>query len=345
LATVFFMKFNRDQGALIADEMTWHLGFKYGYRPSRYGDIILNLLDDKTSMDRDFSAVYAGVGFPSMHYEVALKARALLKKDKKNYNDVEKLSIAVEDIFQGVHERLINDKLRFLFGFDRDELNQGKFRMNGKDYEIKQEAVISEAKKILKYQDRQEAYHRIFDNEGVLMGYDKANGIRAFHIENQGRGMEFAYPFDAIGPGKEIGTKLFADINYRMKLDDRRAGFGFSDGLFLLLNAFVESYDFNMKTGGYFQVFLIDGRRETLKTLTKEINDHRCHLVAEVTRAYRWGFLNRAASQSMINRLLIDGEEWEPIEQEMFASSSDPAMLKKYLMGFKPFDAPNKPLS
>jgi len=344
MATVFFMKFNREQGAMVADEMTWHLGFKYGYRPSRYGDSILNLLDNEFADKNNFSAVYAGVGFPSLHFEVALRARELFKQGGEYIGDLDRTSEAIEEIYQEVHARLINDKLRFLFGFNRDELNRGKFVFNGKEYEINQENVIKEARKILKFQNKSEEYKRIFDNEGVVMGYDRDNGIRSYHVDNEGRGLDFAYPFDAIGPGKEIGTKIFADTNYRMQLDERRAGFTFSGGLFLLLNCFVESYDFNMRTGGYFQIFMIDGKREVIKKFTREINDHRCHLAAEVIRAFRWGFLTREKAQSLIDKLLIDQEEWEPTEAEMFQTSSDPDTLKKYLMGFKPRNVPNQKL-
>lgn len=344
MATVFFMKFNDDQGALVADEMTWHLGFKYGYRPSRYGDQILNLLDEGFSSKNNFAAVYAGVGFPSLHFEVARGARDALMVEHGCIGDLDRTSEVVQGVFQDAHARLINDKLRFFFGFDRDELNLGKFKYLDKEYEIHQEDVVKEARKLLKFQDKSEAYQRIFDNEGLVMGYDKDNGIRAFHVDNEGRGLDFAYPFDVIGYGKEIGTKIFADTNYRMMLEERRKGFTFSDGLFLLMNGFVEAYDINSKAGGYVQVFMIDGKREHLKNLTAEVHDHKSYLAAEVIRAYRWGYIKRKTAQGMIDRLLIQGEDWEPIEKELFKSASDPQKLRKYLMGYKPHEAPAKPL-
>ena len=344
MSTVFFMKFNRDQGALVADEMTWHLGFKYGYRPSRYGDQILNLLDSDTAVKNRFAAVYAGVGFPSLHFEVVNRIRREIHACNGCIGDLDRTSELVQEAFQEVHGRFINDKLRFLLGFDRDQMNLGKFTFRDKEYDIKQEAVISEARKILKYQDKSEAFHRIFDNEGLVMGYDRDFGIRAYHVSNSGRGLDFAYPFDALGEGKEIGTKIFADIAYRMNLEHRREGFSFSEGLFLLMNAFVEAYDFNNKAGGYVQVLLIDGRGEFFKELTSEISDHRSYLTAEVIRAYRWGFIPRCEAQCLTDRLLVQGEEWEPLEKELFERASDPERLRMYLSGFKPTDTPRKPL-
>lgn len=344
MATVFFMKFNREQGALVADEMTWHLSFKYGYRPSRYGDSILNLLDENFVTRNDFAAVYAGVGFPSLHFEVAREARKMLAENPEAVGDLDRTGEIVENIYQEAHARMINDRLRFNFGFDRDQLNQGKFQFLGKDYEIKQEAVISEARKILKYGDKQEAYQRIFDNEGALMGYDRENGIRAYHIGNEGRGLDFAYPFDAIGPGKELGTRIFGDTSSRMQLDERRTGFSCSDGLFLLLNAFVESYDFSVKVGGYSQLFIIDAKREFFPNVIREYSSHNMHLAGEIVRAYRWGYLPREKAQNMLEQLILHNQDWESIEEQMFGEAANPDELRKYLMGYKPASVPNMPL-
>lgn len=345
MATVFFMKFNNEQGALAADEMTWHLSFKYGYRPTRYGDSILNLIDKNLSEKHNFAAVYAGVGFPSFHFETAEAARKIIRQNDDMRKDLDKVSKAVEDIYQDVHARMINDRLMFNFGFNRDQLNNGTYNFENKEWEINQESVIKEAKSILKNGVKDDSYVRIFNNEGIVMGYDKENGIRAYHIGNTGRGLDFAYPFDAIGPGKELGTKVFADTAYRMQLEERRTGFNFSDGLFLLLNSYVESYDFNMKTGGYSQLMLIDAKREVLPSITVEHNGHNLYLALEVIRAYRWGFINRPTAQNMMERLLLQNEEWESMEKELFSSASDPAMLQKSLMGFKPSKVPHMPLS
>jgi 20S proteasome alpha/beta subunit len=344
LATVFYMKFNEEQGAMVADEMTWHLGFKYGYRPSRYGDSIRNLIDEEIAVKNNFISVYGGIGFPSFHEEVVRKSKGKIEQTMDYVGDLDKTADMVEGVFQEVHGRLISDKLRFYLGFNRDQLNNGKFAYNNEEHEIKQDAIINEAKKMIKNQDRTEAAHRIFDNESVIMGYDRDNGIRGYTFDNNGRNLDFAYPFGAIGTGQETGTKVFADIYYRMGLDERRKGFKFSDGLFILLNCFVESYDFNNKTGGYTQVFLMDARKEMFGGMTREINDHRGHLAAEIIRAYRWGYLKRETAQDMINRLLVQGENREEIEKELFRHSSDAEQLKKYLMGYKPLKAPISPL-
>ncbi|MCE1245962.1 MAG: hypothetical protein LWY06_04905 [Firmicutes bacterium] len=345
MATVFFMKFNRDQGALIADEMTWHLGFKYGYRPSRYGDSIMNLLDGEKETNPGFAAVYAGVGFPSFHFEVARKAKKVLTEKPDCLGDLNKTGEVVESVYQDVHARLINDRLKFNFGFDRDELNRRKFRYDGKEVDIVQDSVISEANKILKYGVKEDIYHRIFDNDGLIMGYDQENGIRAYHLCNSGRGLEFAYPFDALGSGKELGTRLFADTFYRMQLEERRAGFRFTDGLFLLLNCFADAYDFNMKTGGYVQVFMIDAKKEVLQSITAEKHDHGAFLALEVVRAYRWGFLDKDCAQALAMSLLIGDASWEEVETRMFGNASEPDLLRKYLMGYKPVKSPDSPLS
>lgn len=261
------------------------------------------------------------------------------------FGDLDKTGALVEDVYHDVHSRMINDKLRFDLGFDREELNQGKFEVNHRSIEIKQDAVRKEARKIMNYGDKQDCYHRIFDNEGILMGYDKENGIRAYHISHEGRSLDFAYPFDAIGTGKALGTRVFADVNYRMQLDERRRGFDFSDGLFLLLNSFVDSYDFNNKTGGYMQLFLIDATNSAIPQMTMEKADHGLFLSTEIIRAFRWGYIDRSRAQSMVERLILKEEGWEDMERELFETCSDSHSLRKHLMGYKPADVPRKPLN
>ncbi|MFP4497326.1 MAG: hypothetical protein ACLFQV_03875, partial [Vulcanimicrobiota bacterium] len=289
-------------------------------------------------------AVYAGLGFPSLHFEVVRKARKLMEKDG-NIGNLDRTSRMVQEIYQQVHGRMINDKLRYLLGFDRDEMNRKKFTYEGQEYKINQEAVLKEAKSILKYQQKADAFRRIFNNEGLVMGYDKANGIRAYHIDHEGRGLDFAYPFDAIGPGKEVGTKIFAEINSLMQLEERRKGFDFREGLFLLLNAFVESYNYNSKAGGYLHLFLIDGKKEVIKEMTREIVDHNSYLAAEVIQAYRLGYIGRDKAMDFVNALIIDKNDWQEVEAELFKASKNEAKLKKHLMGYRPFDAPSAPLA
>lgn len=89
----------------------------------------------------------------------------------------------------------------------------------------------------------------------------------------------------------------------------------------------------------------IDGKREFFKNITKELSDHRAYLSAEVVRAYRWGFIDKAAALPLIERLLVQDADWEAVEKEMFEAASDTALLKKYLMGFRPANTPIKPLS
>ena len=71
------MRFNSQQGAVIVDESTWHLGLKYNYRRSNYGDSVFPLLKKETAHRTGVAAAYTGVGFPSFHFETAENAKAV----------------------------------------------------------------------------------------------------------------------------------------------------------------------------------------------------------------------------------------------------------------------------
>lgn len=336
MATVIFMKFNDEQGALVADESTWHLGFKYGYRRSNYGDSIFNLLSDEKSRKFNMSAVYAGVGFPSFHYEVARKSKDLLDSNIENYKTLHLIGEKIHQIYQSIHKRYVDDKLKFLFDFDSDQLNSVCFKKGEKDYEIKQDGIISEAKKIIKYQDKSPGANRVFDNSGFLMGYDKRNGINGYWMDKDRNTMDFASNMGVIGYGEQVAIHVFSNVVSKMNLTQRRIGFDMMDGLYLLLCCALEIKNTNYRLGGYFQITLIDGSKKYFKTTTKEILNHNAHLVSEIVQANLWGFINKKDTYEFIQKLLFEDTDYNMVEQEFFNKVSNPDMVKKYLMGYKP---------
>jgi len=336
MGTVIFMKFNDEQGALVADESTWHLGFKYGYRRSNYGDSIFSLLDEETAKKSNMSVVYAGVGFPSFHYEVAKKGKTFFDSNIEHYKSLVPISEKLHEIYCSIHKRYVDDKLKFFFDFNTDQLNSLNFKKNEKDYEIKQEGIISEAKKIIKYHDKSPGANRVFDNNGFVMGYDKRNGISGYWLDKDRNTMDFASHLGVLGSGNQVAIHVYSNVTSKMNLTERRNGFDMMDGLYLLLNTAVEIKNTNYRFGGYFQITLIDGTSKYFKTTTKEILNHNAHLVSEIIQANLWGFINKKDTYELMQKLLFEDVEYNIVEQEFFAKVSDLDTVRKYLMGYKP---------
>lgn len=337
MSTVFMMRFNDRQAGVIADESTWHLSFKYGYRRSNYGDHVLPLLDEKRTERTGCAAVYAGVGFPCFHFEVVEHARKILSSaGEPQFSDVEDVSELVYREYQKAHGRMVDDLVRFLSGFDRDEMNALSFHRDGRDFEIRQEAVLQEAKKIVSYQNKSDHMRRIFDNEAAVVGYSPRHGIQGFLMTPHNKEMEFAYSLFVLGAGSQIASHVFGEIAATMDLDKRRKGFSMREGLADLLTIAVNTRTFQSRMGGYFQLLLVDGEAGEPRKILTEIADHRVKLASEIACAFSWEFLEKSAAERLMSAVLLEGMQLDEAEQEMFSASADSALLRRCLTGYKP---------
>lgn len=336
MSTVFMMKFNDEQGAMIADESTWHLSFKYGYRRANYGDHVMPLLDAAGIQRHGIAAVYGGVGFPSLHFEVVENAQAALREDTDLVgSSLEQLSEVVFARYQQAHRRMIDDRLRFLFGINCNELNALSFNRNGRDFQINQETVIEDAKKILHYQEKSDPMIRIFENTAAVMGYSEREGIQAYYLSSDHKGLDFAYALAVLGEGNQVASHIFGKIATTMDLPERRRGFSLVDGLAILLDVAANTARFQGKMGGYFQLALIDGRAPTTAQKILEISDHRLKLATEIAMAHSWKLLSRPVALELIEGLILRDMPFDDAEQQLFSKASDSNMLRLGLMGYK----------
>ncbi len=337
VSTAFMMRFNNEQGAIIADESTWHLSFKYGYRRCNYGDHVLNLTDPSMIERTGTVAAYAGVGFPSYHFEVVEKMRALLGSSQMNktLSSLKQLSNEVAINSQQVHERMLNDRMRFLYGFNRDELNALAFEKEGISYDINQKSVIAEAKKILAYGDKSDAMVRIFENQGAIMGYTPEEGIQAYSFSPQHKSINLDYYVNVLGEGSQIASHIFGQVALTKALSERRQGFSMEEGLSVLLQVVSQTKRFQGKMGGYLQLIIIDGKASSPEKKMREFSDHRLRLASEVASAVYWNLLSSSAGQSLIEDLLLHDLDFFAGEDRLWQECTDSKKLEMYLMGYK----------
>ena len=204
MATLFYMQFNKTQGALVADESTWHLGFKYGYRRSNYGDGVASLLTLEQEKKTGRALLYGGVGFPSFHYEVVQKSKKMVSQEIETLKSNEQALNLVYQNYQNVHHRYINDRLRFLFGMTQQELLEHR----AGDTPIKQELVIEEGKKLIKPNESYPA-PRIFENEGILTSFNAEEGLEAYNLYYNATHLGGAVPLQVLGCGGFVAHHFF----------------------------------------------------------------------------------------------------------------------------------------
>jgi len=343
MATVLAMRINEQQALLVADESTWHLGHVFGYRRTNYGDSLASLFDPDETERTGLSAVYGGVGFPSFHGEVVDRARKALKgrsgKDAGGERGANRVvAKTVYEAFLANHERLVDDNLRFCYGFGRDELNARSYRTEGgrgPSAEIKMDPVVGAARTVATGSASGNAYARIFSNWSFVLTRDRVNGVQGWYIGPRGHSVAFATPIATLGEGGDVASHLLSHFLQRRDLMERREGFELRDGVYIGMKLATAMRFSTGKMGGYFQILLVDGDRGVRSYQTDET-----YLAAEVMRAHEWGFLSRGDAQELVCALLLEGEGLEPVERELFSRCGDPTLLRRYLMGFKPAATP-----
>jgi hypothetical protein len=336
MSTVLAMRFNQHQALLVADESTWHLGPTFGYRRTNYGDALATLFEPEESRKTGLSAVYAGTGFPSFHHEVARRTRSVLAQESGPGRwDNRGVAHAIYQSFLATHERMIDDKLKFNFGFGRDGVNSRSYVRDGKKYDLGMDSIADAARSIAGGSARGNAYTRIFTNSGFAVTHDSVRGIQGWHIDSQGCHLGFATPISVLGEGDEVSTHLIARFIQRRDLEQRRKGFPLRDGLYIALSVATEMRFSIGKMGGYFQLVFVDGDKGA-----RELVSDAAHLVAEVMRAHLWGFIPRKDAEEFVCALVLDGADDAAIEKQLFQRASEPELLRRYLIGFKPVLAP-----
>ncbi|MHC4780676.1 MAG: hypothetical protein ACYTFG_19065, partial [Planctomycetota bacterium] len=141
------LRFDNRSGAMVTDEESWHLR----RRKTRFSANLFPL----TPNSRGGAGVelgYGGVGDPRYHGEVVSLVRAALEKSR--VSTMEEAGHAVLEAMHSVTRRLVDDRLRFLFGFDAHSLNRGSFTVAGESFEIKNAAILKRARDIVEGKER-----------------------------------------------------------------------------------------------------------------------------------------------------------------------------------------------
>ncbi|MBI2568793.1 MAG: hypothetical protein HYV63_17375 [Candidatus Schekmanbacteria bacterium] len=344
MATVLLMRFNHDQGAALADESTWHMSFKYGYRRSNLGDAIFSLLAGDAGEGAGVTALYAGVGFPSFHREVADRSVGLLAGPPPAAGEpprsVRNLSALVFSQYQHVHRRMVDDRLRFLWGFGLDGLNSLTLNRGGVSDTIAQEAIIAEAKKIAANSEHSDPQLRIFSNNGAVLGHSAREGLQAYSMSGEQCALDLTSAVTVLGDGDQVATHAFGRFAHAMNLQQRRDGWELADGLLVLLQVATETTEFQVRMGGYYQLGIVDGATSRPGARLRRHDGHRLKLASEVARAVSWKQLERAAGVELVGGLLLGDEDFDDCERRMFAGARDAAALRHRLHGFKPSWSP-----
>jgi hypothetical protein len=358
MAIVTALQFSPVSGAMICDEEYWFLR----RRRSFFLDNIRNLIPEDISDALNIEAAYGGWGHPGFHEEVIRRSREAIArafkenssegKEKFPLTDLENIALIVRQAMQDTRRRKVDDMLRYLYGFNTDDINQGFWDENGARLEIKQDSVLSDAKKIVNFEKKDSLTEPIFKNKAIVVGYDPSFGYRGFHLNAENTVCSLiSGGFEAIGAGLYGAGVEFSRIMNRLTLDERRNGFDRVWGIIALFEATLKAYEHFHEVGGGLNLIYINGAGKAHKDRYMELSDATTRLTHEIIKIYQYGLLTLEQIYPLVENLIFKGATKQAVEEKLFALIPDTLFLRKILRGYKipPYPSqrpnPHKPVS
>ncbi len=335
MALVNFLRFDSNRGAIISDEEYWNVHF----RKRMHGDNLHPLLTPEQSENTGVQAVYGSVGYPALHKETLVRTQRHLPEilnrgEADTTLRVKDLARLTFDAFIAVIRLRIDQKMKFFFGFDTDDLNQGFYIENGSKINIKTEVVREAARKLADQSQKDTLLKAVFEAKAVVFGYDQ-DGITGYHLSAENAIMGYIHEgFEAIGSGKYAsGIVLGASMKSR-NMQMRQAGYEVGQGLFELIDSAIIAGDHFREVGGNYNIVVLDRTCDTRKPY-REVFDHQARLATEIVRATREGLLERMVACNLLERLIMREESQELVEMDFFRQTTDPVRLHFTLRNYK----------
>jgi hypothetical protein len=338
MAIITTFRFTPDSGAICIDQESWHIW----RRKNWFTDHLYILLDQELSDRFGIELVYGGVGHPPFHLETAEYARRMLREYLTHRNPetdtitVQSLGSIVLEAFQNVHGRRVNDKLNYLFGFDRDDFNAGTFTTQDSIFSIQDDDVKTRALDIVQGKENTGYGPLTPPVEACLIGIDRQYGYSAFCLKEKDGVLGFqSCWFEALGQGRQGAAIRFAKLLNQRTLSSRRQGEGQDNGLYHLMDAVSEAMDHYGQDGGFVRMMLLDGNAADRRERLRDIRDDAARLCVEIIKAARHDLLPKQTAVELLRETVQPDADIDTLEQKFFNSVPDPIVLGKFLRRYK----------
>jgi hypothetical protein len=343
MAMVNALRFNQHCGAIISDAEYWNIRF----RRRLYLDNLHALLEPEIADHLGMEVCYGGAGYPSLHHEVVTATRDELSKrynesvkgKKKSpcpFRTVRDVGRIALECAQKVIRRRIDERLQFYFGFDSGDVLKGSFELDGKKYDIKQDAVKNKALAMATLKDKDRLMGMLFKSRACVFGYDASVGITAYYLDPENSFLAYNHEgFEAIGSGKYASGVSFGDFLGRKTLAMRKKGYEPAEGMFELIKSAITAEDHFSEVGGNMNIVYVDSKGKDRSERYREIFDETAKLAYEIVRAADAGLLGRKAAVELLDELIFRGATLEATEKRLFESVPDAKALELALRNYK----------
>ncbi|MHC4598152.1 MAG: hypothetical protein ACYS47_04020 [Planctomycetota bacterium] len=339
MAMVNLLRFSRTSGGIVADEGFWNVFF----RRREHGDNLHNLLTPEMAQEWDMEVILGTVGYPSVHQEALGEVRETLARrhaEGGRPEGVREVARMAFEAIQAVVRKRIDQKMRFWFDFESDDLVRGFYEKGDGKVPIRNDKVKDLCLSLSKGGKRDALLKAVFDVRAAVFGFDPLYGITAFYLSPEKSICGYVHEgFDCVGSGKYAsGLSLGLDFNAKTMMM-RREGYAPVEGLFELLQASLLGIDHFKETGGTLNFILLDAEAKNRAERVREVFDEPARLCAEAVRGTLSGLIEREKAVDCLEKIVFRGEDLAVAEKAIFDAASDPLALRYVLRGYKKNEA------
>ncbi|MBI4872251.1 MAG: hypothetical protein HY814_11870 [Candidatus Riflebacteria bacterium] len=342
MTSINAIRFNRYQGAMVADE-TISAGGGLTYHTS---DKVQSCIP---TVVRDAYGIVGGMGTTGscsvgeslkqgLHDWVLSAYRTEVEKAGQRparFMDLDQIAAGLFDLIVRQKHQWISEHLRAEFGFDVAEFVAGSYERNGRKEEIKDRDVIRRITDWMSWKNMEPEVEGIFLNAALFAGYDDACGFQIYHLDlRDGYWHRVQNCYFAEGSGRQSVDPSMYNFVERLRIDERRGDIEPVEGLVAMLAALNSASEHEVGVGGYPTVMLFDGR-EPIARRQREIMDNRSWLATRVVKAFTTGYLERVPAFDLLEGLFYRDEDFETAYGRFWAAARQPELLGRLLRGYK----------
>lgn len=259
------------------------------------------------------------------------------KKGKKpdKFKTVEEMNNILFNLVISIKNKLLNNHIKGLYGFSMEDLIRGYYEKNDKKIEIKDKDTIKEVIDMMLFKYTPHELEYIFNNAGIFVGYDDIEGFQIYHFDLRDAYWHLVQScYLAEGSGRHsVDPRMYAFVE-NLTIEEKRTDIDPVFGIISMISALNSASDHEIGVGGYFNITLIDGKKEFNKRLI-EVNDDRSHLAAHIVRTLDNDFINYDNAYELINRVLFKEDDFDAVYNDFWKVVNKPDELCRILRGYK----------
>lgn len=328
MTVISAMKFNSTSGAMVADEQSSNLGRwrKYDFAEK------IQVLDTQNKV----IGIIGGAGAADILYDVTQRVLSELPQYKEEMKSTLHLAEIVNGGMLQVKRKYVDGHLLSLFGLSERDFQTGYVPVRKKDELAGRitEQVMDRYIRAISGND--DSFSALVNNSFLLLACDEER-IQLYEI-NMGLAnrIPVAQPYRTIGSGADMADEELSAFFDRIPRDQRE-NINPVEGISALIYATDRASVRNVGVGGIPFIYIlkksVSGSPASSKLIVPTENNSK--LAVEVVRAARRDYISKGFEMEALEALMYKGEDFKPIEKEMWAKATNPQELSLLLRGYK----------